>query len=487
MHCSIVIPSSATVKLKSRSCIDGCLGPSVVIYKWKRDRCPNYPSKGEIITIGGPLLIHELVLEVQHKKGLDVSSGLTLKVLPESYVRSDKTVEKLIAYYQSKPGYEPCGDGSIKMMADTEPKNAITPEEAYQGDYRYARAFPAPAESPFVTNGLEAEEWWPRENVHMGQVAGVAADQYGLVYAFQRGERRWLPSDFGSDHIFKKRNRAIQSDVVLMMDPDSGYVLHSWGAGRFYMPHGITTDHEGNIWLTDVALHQVFKFTPDEMKHNKIKPSLILGERFQPGSDWKHFCQPTDVAVDSNTGNFFVADGYCNSRILKFAPNGSALMEITAPSNPDLPADLRTFIIPHSLALAEKQQLLCVADRENGRILCFNSTTGEYDRQITSEDFGGRVFAIAYNNEEDVLYAVNGPTNEEYYRIKGFTIGLDSGRILSEWTRPAGSQEQFIEPHDIAVYSGTVYVADVGANRVWKFWDEATLSNELWKNQLWKY
>jgi len=26
---------------------------------------------------------------------------------------------------------------------------------------------------------------------------------------------------------------------------------------RFYLPHGITIDKDDNIWLTDVALHQV--------------------------------------------------------------------------------------------------------------------------------------------------------------------------------------------------------------------------------------
>lgn len=26
---------------------------------------------------------------------------------------------------------------------------------------------------------------------------------------------------------------------------------------RFFMPHGIEVDKQGNIWLTDVALHQV--------------------------------------------------------------------------------------------------------------------------------------------------------------------------------------------------------------------------------------
>ncbi|EPY79555.1 hypothetical protein CB1_000916040 [Camelus ferus] len=42
----------------------------------------------------------------------------------------------------------------------------------------------------------------------------------------------------------------------------------------------------------------------------------------QPGSDQNHFCQPTDVAVDPDTGTIYVSDGYCNSRIVQFSPSG---------------------------------------------------------------------------------------------------------------------------------------------------------------------
>lgn len=54
---------------------------------------------------------------------------------------------------------------------------------------------------------------------------------------------------------------------------------------------------------------------------------LTLGEAFTPGSDRSHFCQPTDVAVDPSTGDVFVSDGYCNSRILKFSADGSYLSQ----------------------------------------------------------------------------------------------------------------------------------------------------------------
>ena len=72
---------------------------------------------------------------------------------------------------------------------------------------------------------------------------------------------------------------------------------------RFYLPHGLTVDKQGNVWVTDVALHQVFRFPKDS-----DIPDLTIGERFVPGNDPKHFCKPTDVAVLS-TGEFFVADG----------------------------------------------------------------------------------------------------------------------------------------------------------------------------------
>ena len=41
---------------------------------------------------------------------------------------------------------------------------------------------------------------------------------------------------------------------------------------------------------------------------NSDRPALILGERFQPGNDAGHFCQPTDVAV-MNSEDVYVADG----------------------------------------------------------------------------------------------------------------------------------------------------------------------------------
>ena len=51
--------------------------------------------------------------------------------------------------------------------------------------------------------------------------------------------------------------------------------------------------------------------------------------------------------------------------------------------------------VPHSLTAAEDKQLLCVADRENGRILCFNYD-GTFNKQIKAKEFGPYVYAVKY-------------------------------------------------------------------------------------------
>ncbi|KAK6964796.1 peptidyl-glycine alpha-amidating monooxygenase B-like isoform X1, partial [Biomphalaria glabrata] len=88
----------------------------------------------------------------------------------------------------------------------------------------------------------------------------------------------------------------------------------------YFMPHCITADHQGNIWLTDVAMHQVFKIPPGQ-----TVPKMTLGQKFQHGEDTNLFCKPTDVAL-LMSGEFFVSDGYCNSRVLKFSKDGTFLM-----------------------------------------------------------------------------------------------------------------------------------------------------------------
>jgi DNA-binding beta-propeller fold protein YncE len=96
-------------------------------------------------------------------------------------------------------------------------------------------------------------------------------------------------------------------------------------------------------------------------KYSKGERVLTLGESFVPGSDSKHFCKPTDVAVTNDGSNIYVADGYCNSRVAKFDSKGNFVNEYTMPEGE------QQLTIPHSILLIEVLDLVCVADRENGR------------------------------------------------------------------------------------------------------------------------
>lgn len=116
-----------------------------------------------------------------------------------------------------------------------------------------------------------------------------------------------------------RNHTLIPQATVLQVHPSTSRVLQSWGAGRFAMPHSITIDWTGEVWITDVGLHQVSKFnrSGDEL--------LTLGTAWEPGSDAQHFCKPTDVAVLPD-GDAYVSDGYCNSRVVRVvAPPGAAL------------------------------------------------------------------------------------------------------------------------------------------------------------------
>lgn len=62
--------------------------------------------------------------------------------------------------------------------------------------------------------------------------------------------------------------------------------------------------------------------------------------------------------------------------------------------------------IVHSIALNEQIELICGADQENFRIQCFNSSTGEFLREIHVEkkEVRGALFAIEFvQNDNGML------------------------------------------------------------------------------------
>jgi peptidylamidoglycolate lyase len=145
-------------------------------------------------------------------------------------------------------------------------------------------------------------------------------------------------------NVFKERSLgAIKDNTVITFERETGKVLKEWGSNLFYMPHGLHIRGK-YYYITDVGewskkcsrnvfgslysffsgLHQVFRFNVDS---STTEPELVIGEAFKPGNSAKLFCKPTSVASLEN-GDFFVADGYCNGRVIKYNSNGERILEV---------------------------------------------------------------------------------------------------------------------------------------------------------------
>jgi len=316
----------------------------------------------------------------------------------------------------------------------------------------FHRGPPGPQEAQGVKTKLEDDvphpiqvNNWGRK-LKVGQVSGVSVTNDDYPVILHRGPVVWDKDTFGPDNKLKEK-KVIDEDTVLFLDPDTGDTLDSFGKGMFYVPHGLTVDNEGNVYVTDVGLHQVKRFPP-----GKNSPDLVLGRAFEPGSDINHFCMPTSVAVSESTGDFFVADGYCNSRIMKYSKDGKLKRIINSDWN-----------IPHSLVLFERADVLCIADRENKRVDCIKAGL-QLPRYANKDDTGmkvvsypglGRVYGIAGKGTA-LLALTRNPTRGLTIDTAGYTP-----TIIDVW----GFNEGMKGVHDVAISSNgdAVYVAETNS------------------------
>jgi hypothetical protein len=185
------------------------------------------------------------------------------------------------------------------------------------------------------------------------------------------------------------------------------------------MPHGIKIDKTSNIWLTDVAMHQVFKFN---FKLSQ-DPVLVLGTSFIKGKDQKHFCMPSDVDLSESDGDIFVADG-CNQRVVRFDAYGTFKKAYEDKINPLVKA--------HSLTLINELNLVCTVSRDQGRIVCFDIESGSKKFDFDNTNFNS-VFSIKFDHISKQLYATG---FKDGIKAVGITFEASKccfGRFLQEW------------------------------------------------------
>jgi DNA-binding beta-propeller fold protein YncE len=232
------------------------------------------------------------------------------------------------------------------------------------------------------------------DDIHFGEIAGVAVNSHGHVFVFSRG------NSVGPAYMAKAAQ-------LLEFDAEGNYVreigknLFAWSYA-----HAVRIDADDNIWTVDKGSDTIIKFNPQgrvewvfgrpqESSHFTGPPdyAATLAEHLEragvhmevpennnarnpvPVHQDNRFNQPTDVAWDSQ-GNSYFSDGYINSRVGKANARGEWVA-----SWGSLGTGPGQFDTPHGIAVSPDDEVY-VADRGNRRIQVFD-TDGNYIREFT--------------------------------------------------------------------------------------------------------
>jgi sugar lactone lactonase YvrE len=246
-----------------------------------------------------------------------------------------------------------------------------------------------------------------------GEASAVAVDSRGHIFLFQR------------------------TKPMLAEYDAKGNFIQSIGDGLFTHPHGLRIDGDDHLWTTDDGSHLVLKLD----RSGSIL--LVLG-RINTGAeaDWL-FNKPADVAFAAN-GDIYVADGYGNSRVVKFDRDGNYIKAWGKYGS-----GTGEFNLPHTVAI-DKAGRVYVGDRENQRIQIFDAD-GKFIEQWTNI---GYPYGLVITPDQHVWMVDGG-----YDRI----VELDQhGKILGAFGEPGHQPGQFAWAHFMALGPDqTIYVADV--------------------------
>jgi len=261
--------------------------------------------------------------------------------------------------------------------------------------------------------------------IQFGEVVDIDVDVHDNVYVFNRGRHPVL--------IFQHDGTFLKSWGELYYLYSGKHVFRREG------PHGITITSENYVYCVDHEAHVVLKFTLDGKLLQTIgtrdKPSItgFTGFRYESMNVTQAagpFNLPTQ-AVESSSGEIFVSDGYGNTRVHKFSPDGELLLSWGNPGR-----GINEFYLPHSLCL-DREDNVYVTDRETSRIQIF-SENGEYISEWTD-----------INRPSDIVCG----KDENFYVASGEFVtqkALD-GEILARW--PHGGHGMAIDSK-YAIYVG---------------------------------
>ncbi|HEX7811205.1 MAG TPA: peptidyl-alpha-hydroxyglycine alpha-amidating lyase family protein [Burkholderiales bacterium] len=263
-------------------------------------------------------------------------------------------------------------------------------------------------------------------------VAAVAVDHEDRVYVFNRGEH-----------------------PMIVFDRD-GKFLRSWGEGVFNRAHGLHIGPDETLYCTDDGDHSVRKCTLE----GKVLLTIGIPGKPAPYMSGEPFHRCTHTAL-SPSGDIYISDGYGNSRIHKYSPDGRLLKSWgeagTGPGE---------FNIPHNLC-CDPDGWIYVADRENHRVQVFDGE-GRYETEWHNLHRPCGMVMEATRNPLCYIGEI-GPTMPVNRQVPNLgpriSIMDHEGKLVSRFgAEHAGYDrpDQFVAPHGMAVDShGDIYVGEV--------------------------
>jgi DNA-binding beta-propeller fold protein YncE len=288
----------------------------------------------------------------------------------------------------------------------------------------------------------------------------IALDTYSLLgyHAVDVKAAFKLPADIAFASIAAVAMTADNHLLVLNRGPqpflefttDGTFVRGFGDAALFNRSHGLRIANDGNLWVTDVGLHVVYKLDRDG------KLLLTLGTPGETGlwdeAAGKHlFSQPNETALDSQ-GNLYVVQGHGagEPRVLKFNAEGKFIKQWGSRGT-----GAGQFFAAHSVEIDSNDRLY-VADRENMRIEQFDT-----DGNFTGEWKYNAMVCGVYLHQDGFMYMTSGFDGE------WAKVDMTSGKLLGSLGSPGTANGQFGEAHYLTLdAANNVYVADVANRRV---------------------
>ena len=264
------------------------------------------------------------------------------------------------------------------------------------------------------------------------EVGAVGCDKNDNVYVFNRGEH-----------------------PMMVFDRDGNF-LRSWGEGQYPRAHGVHMGPDDSIYLTDDGGHFVRKC---RLEDGKVLLELGVPGKPAPYMSGEPFHRCTHTALAPN-GDIYVSDGYGNSRVHKFTPDGKLQMSWGEPGT-----DPGQFNIAHNVC-CDPDGFVYVADRENHRVQVFDGA-GKYAGQWNNMHRPSGLYLEPGKNGRMYIGEI-GPDMAVNIELPNcgprVSIYTHDGQLLARLGHAhAGlNPGQFISPHGIAVDSrGDIYVGEV--------------------------